>query len=260
MCRIYPPYGTISTSADERGVSVRNARKEARKEPLQWFVLRVSYARILKAQTFVESRGLECYVPLRHKQIRKQGHNHIVTEPLFPSFLFVHATRAQVDSLLSDCKNAATSLSRTSSARRAASASASLSAKASVIASPSVSASSSTSASSSASHSTASSIPLLSFYYDHTLHLESDPTKNPPLIIPPSAMDNFIRLTSVTNPHIIPITSPNIHFKLGDLVLITEGEFAGIRGRVARIAGQQRVVVELFDGCLVARRMCRRIL
>ena len=64
-------------------------------------------------------------------------------------------------------------------------------------------------------------------------------------------MDNFIRLTSIRNPHIIPITSPHIHFKLGDLVLITEGEFQGIRGRVARIAGQQRVVVELFDGCLV---------
>lgn len=34
--------------------------------------------------------------------------------------------------------------------------------------------------------------------------------------------------------------------------MITEGEFKDIRGRVARIAGQQRVVAELFDGCLVA--------
>ena len=34
--------------------------------------------------------------------------------------------------------------------------------------------------------------------------------------------------------------------------MITEGEFMGIHGRVARIAGQQRVVMELFDGCLVA--------
>lgn len=38
----------------------------------------------------------------------------------------------------------------------------------------------------------------------------------------------------------------------GDEVVITEGEFNGIHGRVTRIAGQQRVVVELFDGCLVA--------
>lgn len=46
--------------------------------------------------------------------------------------------------------------------------------------------------------------------------------------------------------------SENIKYKLGDNVIITEGEFKDIRGRVVRIAGQQRVVVELFDGCLVA--------
>ena len=44
----------------------------------------------------------------------------------------------------------------------------------------------------------------------------------------------------------------NIQFKLGDHVVVTEGEFKGIHGRVARIAGQQRVIVELFEGCLVA--------
>lgn len=65
-------------------------------------------------------------------------------------------------------------------------------------------------------------------------------------------MNNFIRLTSIQNPHIIPVTSTNIQFKLGDKVIVTEGEFKGIHGREARIAGQQRVVVELFDGCLVA--------
>ena len=44
----------------------------------------------------------------------------------------------------------------------------------------------------------------------------------------------------------------DIQFKLGDNVIVTEGEFKGVHGRVARIAGQQRVIVELFDGCLVA--------
>ena len=65
-------------------------------------------------------------------------------------------------------------------------------------------------------------------------------------------MNNFIRLTSVKNPHIIPVTSDNIQFKLGDNVAVTEGEFKGVLGRVARIAGQQRGIVELFDECLVA--------
>ena len=39
---------------------------------------------------------------------------------------------------------------------------------------------------------------------------------------------------------------------MGDYVVVKEGEFKGVHGRVARIAGQQRVIVELFDGCLVA--------
>ena len=171
----------------------------------QWFVLRVTYGRIIKAKAFIEAKGLECYVPLRYKEIRKQGKKRIITEPLIPSFLFVHATAERVDYLLQD-KSIKPLENRA----------------------------------------------LLSYYYDHTALCEKSPTKNPPLVISDSAMNNFIRLTSIHNPHIIPVTSENIKCKLGDEVVITEGDFKGIRGKVARIAGQQRVVVELFDRYLVA--------
>lgn len=93
---------------------------------------------------------------------------------------------------------------------------------------------------------------LLSYYFNHTIHRQDNPDRNPPLTIQDEAMNNFIRLTSVKNPHIIHVTSNNIQFKLGDNVVVTEGEFKGVHGRVARIAGQQRVIVELFDECLVA--------
>ena len=93
---------------------------------------------------------------------------------------------------------------------------------------------------------------LLSYYFDHTIHLQDNPNRNPPLTIQDEVMNNFIRLTSIKNPHIIPVTSNNIQFKLGDNVVVMEGEFKGVHGRVARIAGQQRVIVELFDECLVA--------
>ena len=53
------------------------------------------------------------------------------------------------------------------------------------------------------------------------------------------------------NPHTFT-GDPNIQYKLGDYVIVTEGDFEGIQGRVSRIAGQQRVIVELFCGCLVA--------
>lgn len=192
---------TPSISKNKGGVSVENVPSGNK----QWFVLRVTYGRIIKAQTFVEAKGLECYVPLHYKEIWKQGKRRIIIEPLIPSFLFVHASAERVDYLLQD-KSIKPLENRA----------------------------------------------LLSYYYDHTSHCENSPTKNPPLVISDAAMDNFIRLTSIHNPHIIPVTSENIKYKLGDEVVITEGEFKDIRGRVARIAGQQRVLVELFDGYLVA--------
>ena len=192
---------TPSILNNKGGVSVENVSEAHR----QWFVLRVSYERIIKAKAFVEAKGFECYVPIRYKEVKKHDKKRIITEPLLSSFLFVHAAAEQVDSFLQD-KN---------------------------IKAPENKA-------------------LLSYYYDHTSHCENSPTKNPPLVISDAAMDNFIRLTSIHNPHIIPVTSENIKYKLGDEVMITEGDFKDIHGRVARIAGQQRVVVELFEGYLVA--------
>ena len=192
---------TPSISKNIGGVSVENVPDASK----QWFVLRVSYGRIVKAKAFVEAKGFECYVPIRYKEVKKHDKKRIITEPLLSSFLFVHAAAEQVDSFLQD-KN---------------------------IKAPENKA-------------------LLSYYYDHTSHCENSPTKNPPLVISDAAMDNFIRLTSIHNPHIIPVTSENIKYKLGDEVMITEGDFKDIHGRVARIAGQQRVVVELFEGYLVA--------
>lgn len=193
---------TPSTSEDTRnGVSVENVPAGNK----QWFVLRVSYGRIDKAKTYVEAKGMECYVPLRYKEVRKQGKKRIIPKPLLPSLIFLHATAEQAETLLHDNKVM-----------------------------------------------TNESQALLSYYFDHTIHLQNNPNSNPPLKIRDEAMNNFIRLTSIKNPHIIPVTSNSIQFKLGDNVVVTEGEFKGVHGRVARIAGQQRVVVELFDGCLVA--------
>ena len=192
---------TPSISKNKGGVSVENVPAGNK----QWFVLRVSYGRIDKAKTYVEAKGMECYVPLQYKEVRKQGKKRIITTPLIPSFIFVHATAEQAEALLHDNKVVANE-----------------------------------------------SRALLSYYFDHTIHRQDNPNRNPPLKIRDEAMNNFIRLTSIKNPHIIPVTSNSIQFKLGDNVVVTEGEFKGVHGRVARIAGQQRVVVELFDGCLVA--------
>ena len=193
---------TPSTSDDVRnGVSVENVSAGNK----LWFVLRVSYGRIIKAKAFVEAKGLKCYVPLRYKEVRKQGKKRIIPTALLPSLIFVHASAEQVETLLHNNKIVANE-----------------------------------------------SRALLSYYFDHTIHLQDNPNRNPPLTIQDEVMNNFICLTSIKNPHIIPVTSNNIQFKLGDNVVVMEGEFKGVHGRVARIAGQQRVIVELFDECLVA--------
>ena len=191
---------TPSISKNKGGVSVENVPSEN----IQWFVLRVSYGRIIKAKEFVVAKGLECYVPLRYKEVRKQGKKRIITEPLLSSFLFVHATAEQVETLLYEIKVSTNEIRN-----------------------------------------------LLSYYFDHTSQRQDNPDRNPPLTICDETMNNFIKLISIKNQHIIPVTTEIIPYKLGDMVIGTEGDFKDIHGRVARIAGQQRVIVELFSGCLV---------
>ena len=89
---------TPSIQENKGGVSVENVPSGNK----QWFVLRVTYGRIIKAKAFIEAKRMECYVPLRYKEIRKQGKRRIITEPLISSFIFVHSSAEQVDSLLQD--------------------------------------------------------------------------------------------------------------------------------------------------------------
>lgn len=92
----------------------------------------------------------------------------------------------------------------------------------------------------------------LKYYTDKTKPVERSTGKNPPVIIPDNEMLNFIRLTSVNSEHIMVLPPERCHFKSGDLVRIIEGPFTGIIGRVARAAGQQRVVVEIEGLCNIA--------
>lgn len=92
---------------------------------------------------------------------------------------------------------------------------------------------------------------ILKFYLDKTKPLEEN-GKHPPLTIPFAAMTNFIKVTSTNNDHVRIVSSEQCHYKSGDIVKVIAGEFEGVTGKVARIAGQQRVVVEISGLCLVA--------
>ena len=67
-----------------------------------------------------------------------------------------------------------------------------------------------------------------------------------------NSMDNFIKLTSIDDEHILLIDEVNGTYKQGEFVRIVDGTFKGIEGRVTKITGQKRVIVELPGLCSVA--------
>lgn len=97
------------------------------------------------------------------------------------------------------------------------------------------------------------SVPTLSFIKFYFNHFETnDNGKNPPLVVPKKEMDNFIKLTDIDDEHIRVVDESQLRYCKGDIVRVTDGAFCGIVGTVAKITGQQRVVVEIPGLCNIA--------
>lgn len=85
--------------------------------------------------------------------------------------------------------------------------------------------------------------PFLTFYYDHfTVALDY---RNPPLTIPDSEMQSFVRATILKDPHVMAVDPSRCNFLSDEEVLVIDGPFAGVRGRVVRVSRQNRVAVSL---------------
>jgi len=93
-------------------------------------------------------------------------------------------------------------------------------------------------------------LSFLSYYYNHFEFDES--RKNPPLTISDAEMMRFILATYHHNEHLMFVNESQCHYKSGDVVKVTDGLFRGVEGRVARVAGQQRVILSLSNIGLVA--------
>ncbi len=91
---------------------------------------------------------------------------------------------------------------------------------------------------------------VLTYYYNHFATIEDG--KNPPLTVSCPAMDNFIHLTSIQDKHIRVVDAKSCRYKRGDMVIVTEGKFKGIIGRLARVSQEQRVVVNLEGVGMIA--------
>ena len=92
-------------------------------------------------------------------------------------------------------------------------------------------------------------LDFLTYYYDH-FHKEEG--KNPPLVVPNDEMHNFVLATSTESEHVRLVNVEQCRFKSGDTVRVVGGPFCGVEGRVARLAGQQRVVVTVSGLCSIA--------
>ena len=93
-------------------------------------------------------------------------------------------------------------------------------------------------------------LSYLTYYYNH-FELDDD-QKNPPLTVSCKEMENFIIATCNKSEHLKFVDESQCHFKGGEIVKITDGNFKGVEGRVARVSGQQRVIVTLTNVGLVS--------
>ena len=81
------------------------------------------------------------------------------------------------------------------------------------------------------------------FYYNHFVTNENG--YNPPLTISDRDMAPFIKATALLDEHVMEVNLSTCHFLSNELVRVTAGPFEGIIGRVARIARQKRVVIQI---------------
>ena len=88
-------------------------------------------------------------------------------------------------------------------------------------------------------------LPFLRFYYRH-VH-EGNKIKKTPLIVPDNQMDSLKIICAADADNTIVSLVKVPKFEKGQLVRITDGAFKGVKGRVARWHGQQRVAV-IVDG------------
>ena len=94
-------------------------------------------------------------------------------------------------------------------------------------------------------------LPFLRFYYES--HHEGVKIIKKPLIVPDRQIQNLQILCKAEAEDIRFVPDEMIpKFQEGESVVITQGEFKGIEGKVARWHGQQRVAIIIEGLCVIA--------
>lgn len=77
------------------------------------------------------------------------------------------------------------------------------------------------------------------------VHFYWDRTANRPLTVPDKAMNDFIIVASTLDEDIVYVTEISAKLREGQTVMVKDGPFKGVEGKVVRIRKSRRVLVEL---------------
>ena len=86
---------------------------------------------------------------------------------------------------------------------------------------------------------------IRSFGEDRPVNYYWDRTANRPLTVPDKAMEDFISVASTMDPDLIYITEISDKLREGQKVIVKEGPFKGVEGKVVRIRKSRRIMVEI---------------
>ncbi len=61
-----------------------------------WYPMRVTYSRELQAKAFLDSVGVECFIPMHYEQVEGRHPRHQELRPAIRNLIFVHASQLQI--------------------------------------------------------------------------------------------------------------------------------------------------------------------
>lgn len=66
---------------------------------IRWYAIRVSYGRVMKFSAHLQSIGVECFVPMCKKTVKKGEKTETQLVPAVSNLCFVHASRTAIDDI-----------------------------------------------------------------------------------------------------------------------------------------------------------------
>ena len=92
----------VQAESSPTGVSTKNVLTRRRKQPSQWFALRTTYGREVKAYRYLTSQGLQAFCPTIKRMKLIGGKRHETEESRIPNIFFAYGTFDEVSSFVYD--------------------------------------------------------------------------------------------------------------------------------------------------------------